>query len=60
MVCGGNLFGIAFWVVNGSLFQELGRVSEEGETGSEDGFQAGTLVLVIQVAFGHAQNDSGR
>lgn len=38
MICGGNLFGAAFQVVNDSLFQELDRVSEEGDMGAVRGF----------------------
>lgn len=38
--CGlrGDSSGVAFGVAKGSSFQELGRVSEEGQTGSADGF----------------------
>lgn len=44
MICRGNLFGAAFQVVNGSWFQELNRVSEDGETGAARGFEAGTFL----------------
>lgn len=43
-VCGGNLFGAAFWVVNDSSFQELDRVSEERDVGAARGFQASTFL----------------
>lgn len=35
---GGDSSGTAFGVAKGSSFQELGRVSEEGQTGSAHGF----------------------
>lgn len=40
---GGSLFGAAFQVVNDSSFQELDRVSKEGNMGAARGFQAGTF-----------------
>lgn len=61
MVCGGNMFGAAFHVVNDSSFQEHDRVSEEEDMGATRGFQAGTFFgLFRQVAFGHIQNESSR
>lgn len=44
MVSGGNLFGAAFQVVNDSSFQELDRVSQEGDMGAARGFQAGAFL----------------
>lgn len=44
MVCGGNLFGAAFWVASDSSFQELDRVSDEGDMGAARGFQASTFL----------------